>query len=73
MMISPAKQAVLELAAQLPEDCSWDEVMSRLYVRQKIQQGLADVEAGRLLSTDEVFAEYADGTSPDAVDQNITA
>lgn len=57
-MNSPAKQAVVDLAEQLPEDCSWDEVISRLYVRQKIQQGLADVEAGRMLSTEEVFSEY---------------
>ncbi len=59
-MTSPAKQALVELAEQLPEDCSWDEVMSQLYVRQKIQQGLAEVEAGRVVSHEEVFAEYSD-------------
>ena len=58
--MSPAKQALVDLSAQLPADCSWDEVMSQLYVRQKIQQGLADVETGRLLSTEEVCFEYAD-------------
>lgn len=51
------KEAVLELAQRLPDDCTWDEVMYRIYVRQKIEAGLRDANEGRLVSHDEVFKE----------------
>ena len=57
-MTATVKQQVIELAQQLSPDCTWDEVMYQLYVRQKIEAGLADVEAGRLVDQDEVFAEF---------------
>lgn len=52
------KQAITELAKQLPDDCTWDEVMYQIYVRQKIEGGLSDAANGRTVSHDEVFEEY---------------
>ena len=52
------KDAVLELAKQLPDECTWDEVMDRIFVRQKIDAGLEDADAGRVTSHDEVFEEF---------------
>ena len=57
-MSAEVKQAVRELLERLPDACSWDDVMSELYVRQKIASGIADVKAGRVVSHDEVFAEF---------------
>jgi predicted transcriptional regulator len=51
------KDALLELAQQLPEECTWDEVMYRVFVRQKIDAGLKDADAGRTISHEEVFEE----------------
>jgi predicted transcriptional regulator len=64
-MPSPAKQALVDLAEQLPDDCSWDDAMYQLYVRQKIAAGLEAEAAGRLIDHDEVFAEleHADAHS----------
>lgn len=59
-MPSPIKAALHELADQLADDCNWDDVMYQLYVRQKIEAGLRDVAAGRLLTEDEVFREFDD-------------
>jgi hypothetical protein len=56
--MSNVKQAVLELAQRLPEECTWDEVMYQIYVRQKIEAGLKDVEEGRTVTHKEVFEEY---------------
>ena len=56
-MPSEAEQAVVDLAAQLPDDCSWDDAMYQLYVRQKIAAGLAAEAAGRLADHEEVLAE----------------
>jgi predicted transcriptional regulator len=55
--MSPIKQALLDLAQSLPEKCTWDDVMYRIYVRQKIEAGLKDVEEGRVVSHEDVFKE----------------
>ena len=55
----PTKQAALELLNKLPDECTWDDIMSELFVRQKIEAGLADAEAGRVVSHEEVFAELS--------------
>ena len=49
----PVKEIVEEILEQLPDDTTLEEVQYRLFVRQKIEQGLADVEAGRVISHDE--------------------
>jgi predicted transcriptional regulator len=56
------KDAVLELAKQLPDECTWDEVMYRIFVRQKIDAGLEDADAGRTIPHDEVFKDFTNDT-----------
>ena len=58
-MNMPTKQAALELLNKLPDECTWDDIMSELFVRQKIEAGIADAEAGRVVSHEEVFAELS--------------
>ena len=36
---------------------SWDDIMYELYVKQKVENGLADVEAGRTVPHDSIKAE----------------
>ena len=57
-MTKNVKQALVDFVHQLPEECSWDDVMQLAYVRQKIERGLQDEEEGRLVSHDEVFEEF---------------
>ncbi|MCC9644966.1 hypothetical protein LOC71_22035 [Rhodopirellula sp. JC740] len=47
-----AKSAARDTIDNLPDGASWDEVLYRLYIRQKIESGLADAESSRLVSTD---------------------
>ncbi|WP_153555268.1 hypothetical protein [Roseimaritima sediminicola] len=49
-----AKTAAREAIDELPDDASWDDVMYRLYVRQKIEAGLRDVANGDTLTAAEV-------------------
>jgi len=42
----------------LPSGSSWDDLMYRIYVRQKIEAGLADLGAGRVHSHDSVRREF---------------
>ena len=62
--MNEVKQALLELAQQLPEECTWDEVMYRIFVRQKIDAGLRDSDAGRTTAHDKVFEEFTNDTHP---------
>ena len=41
------KQEAHRLIEQLPETATWDDLMYEIYVRQAIEAGLADSEAGR--------------------------
>ncbi len=40
------------------EDATWDDVMYRIYVRQKIEAGLRDVENGDTLTTQEIRKRF---------------
>ena len=44
------KSDALKLVRDLPANASWDDLMYRIYVRQKIDAGLADIRAGRVIS-----------------------
>jgi len=52
-----AKQDALHAIERLPDDVPLDEIVYRLYVLSKVQQGLKDVDAGRTVSSDELARE----------------
>jgi predicted transcriptional regulator len=54
-----AKEQVQQLLSALPEDVTLEDIQYHLYVRQKIEQGLADIEAGRVVSHAEVQQRLA--------------
>lgn len=55
-----AKARVRELLDRLPDDCTLEDVQYHLYVLEKIELGLADVEAGRTISHEEVARRLRD-------------
>jgi hypothetical protein len=52
------KEQARRLVDQLPEGSTWDDLMHEIYVRQVVESGLADSDAGRTRSIDEVRAEF---------------
>ncbi len=52
------KAEARKLIEKLPEDSSWDDLMREIYVRQAIEAGLADSQAGRTRAVEQVRAEY---------------
>jgi hypothetical protein len=52
------KAEARELIDKLPDDSSWDDLMREIYVRQAIESGLADSQAGRTRDVEQVRAEY---------------
>jgi predicted transcriptional regulator len=55
LMSTPTpKQQAHELIDALPDDATWADLAYRMEVRADIEEGLADVEAGRVLTTAEL-------------------
>lgn len=52
------KQEAGRLVDQLPENSTWDDLMQQIYVRQSIEKGLADSEAGRTTSVEVVREKF---------------
>jgi predicted transcriptional regulator len=52
------KSRAMSLVRALPKDSSWDDLMYRIYVRQKIEAGLADIRAGRVHSHESIRREF---------------
>jgi predicted transcriptional regulator len=52
-----AKRAVRELLEKLPDDCTIDDVLYHLYVLQRLSQGLAEADAGRVIPHEQVQEE----------------
>ncbi len=53
------KEEVSSLLTRLPDDCSLEDVQYHLYVLQKIERGLKDVEEGRIYTQEEVEKRMA--------------
>jgi len=52
------KAQAAKLVRALPESASWDDLMYEIYVRQKIESGLADIKAGRVKSHAEICKKF---------------
>jgi predicted transcriptional regulator len=52
------KQEAHRLIENLPENATWDDLMYEIYVRQAIEAGFTDSEAGRTLDVKEVRAKF---------------
>ena len=54
-----AKQEVSKILEKLPDDVSYEDIQYHIYVRQKIDKGLKDIEEGRVLDPEEVERRMA--------------
>ena len=52
------RKKVDETLQTLPVDATWEDVMDRIYVRQKIENGLSDFAEGKTLSVAEVRKRF---------------
>lgn len=50
---------VIEMIRRMPADATLEDIQYALYVRQKCDAGIADIEAGRVLTNDEVMQRLA--------------
>jgi hypothetical protein len=52
------KKAAARLVRDLPETASWDDLMYEIFVRQKVEAGLGDLESGRSHSHTSIREEF---------------
>jgi predicted transcriptional regulator len=58
MPVNGIKSDARRLVDDLPDDATWDDLMYEIYVRQQIEAGLADSQAGRTVDVAEVRKKY---------------
>ena len=52
------KEQVRELLEVLPDDVSFEDLQYHLFVREKIVQGVSDLDAGRVVSENEMEQNF---------------
>ena len=58
-MAESIKERVLESVRQLPPAATVEDAMERLYFPAKIERGIADADAGRVVSHDEAKRRFS--------------
>ncbi len=58
MSTENVKSEARRLLDRLPEDVTWDELMHEIYVRQSIEAGLADSNAGKIVDVKAVRERF---------------
>jgi predicted transcriptional regulator len=58
MQTPNVKQVAHQLVDRLPDDTTWDEVIYEMIVRRSIEQGIADADAGRVYSHEQVLRKF---------------
>jgi hypothetical protein len=58
IMSANIKEEARRLVEALPDDSTWEDLMYQIHVRQTIELGLADSEAGRVTGVEKVREEF---------------
>jgi len=58
MQTEDIKEEAHRLLDNLPEKATWDDLMYRIYVRQAIEAGIKDSDAGRTVDVKEVRKKF---------------
>lgn len=64
MSTAKAKDEVIRILERLPDDASLEDIQYHIYVRQKIEHGMEDAEAGRTLTEEEFDRRMAKWLEP---------
>ena len=52
------KDQAHKLVDKMTDDSTWDDLIDEIYVRQVVDQGLADSKAGRTMDVSDVRRKY---------------
>jgi hypothetical protein len=54
------KDEVIRMIQRLPDDCTLEQIQYHLHVRAQTEKGMADIEAGRIVSHEEAKRRVAE-------------
>jgi hypothetical protein len=57
--MNPAKEKVKRILEEMPEDVSLEDIQYHLYVRQKIDRSIAQVDAGQTVSDEQAELRFS--------------
>jgi hypothetical protein len=66
-LMSAVKEQAMQVIQSLPDDCTMDDIQYHLYVRSKIERGLAAMLENRVVSQDEAerrIRQWAESSDP---------
>lgn len=55
---SNVKAEMIKMLDALPDDLTWEDLQYHIHVRQKVERAMADIEAGRTFSQEEVERDF---------------
>ncbi|HEX6751806.1 MAG TPA: hypothetical protein VF092_31215 [Longimicrobium sp.] len=58
MNASGVKAEARKIVEGLRDDATWDDLMYEIYVRQSVEQGMADADAGRVISVEDLRESF---------------
>lgn len=61
--MNSAKERAHSIIDQLPDDCTVDDILYRLYASAKIERGLEDVRQGNVVTQEEITKEMREWES----------
>jgi predicted transcriptional regulator len=65
--MSQLKDAAINLIRSLPDDCTIEDIHYHLYIREKVDRGIAAIDQGRVVPHEEAarrIAEWAKSSGP---------
>lgn len=57
-MSTQLKEEAVRIVESLPDDATWDDLMYAIYVRQAIEEGMAESDAGLGVTSEEVRRKF---------------
>jgi len=61
METKTVRDEAMDLLRDLPDQATWDDLMYRIYVRQAVEAGIKDSDAGRTVDVKEVRTKFGLG------------
>lgn len=58
--MSKVKADALAIIQAMPDDCTWEQLFYRIYVRAQVEQGMAEIDAGKGIPHEQVKREVAE-------------
>ena len=57
--MSTNKEEAMQLISRLPDEATWEDIMYRLYVKRKIEEGIKAADENRVTAHAEVKEQFA--------------